>query len=190
MNREGWLTTLAQQCEYLFKGFEIKPYRITCGWPSRMPLGRTRRAIGECHSHKTSKGGYHEIFISPLLDKPVEVGGTVVHEMCHVVAGIDAKHGHGFVKVAKHVGLTKGKPTSAGPGQLLEDRLVKLVDALGEYPHSGIKPILKEVKPSGSISLECPECGCRCSMSFKWLEEAGLPICGCGAGFQLREPKE
>ena len=132
-NREGWLTEVSRGMEYLFKGFSLSKYRVTCGWPCVGALSKARR-VGECHGAKSSKDGVFELFISPVLDDPLEVAGTVCHELAHVAAGIDARHGSGFVKVCRHVGLTKGKPMSASPGPYLEERLGKLLLPLGPYP--------------------------------------------------------
>lgn len=181
--REEWLNELAKRVRPLFKGFAMAPYRLTCGWPCRMALGRRRRAIGECHALESSKAGVHEIFISPLLDRPVEVGGVVCHELAHVAAGIKDGHGKGFVKVCKHVGLTKNRPTSAAPGKILEDRLVKMVETLGAYPHSAVVPHLKPAKPRTSVKLVCPNCQCVVTMGLRHLTAAGLPTCGCGTLF-------
>lgn len=180
LNREGWLTELALQIEPVFKGFAIAKYRVTCGWPSTNALGMKSRRIGECHSSKSSKGDVFEIFVSPLLDVPIRVAGVLTHEITHIVAGIDAGHGPGFKKVCKIVGLTNGKPTEAMPGTLLEEKLDKIVEKLGPYPHQAIVPTLKTKKPPSSISLVCAECGCRISMSKKWHGEVGAPTCGCG----------
>lgn len=184
-NREAWLTRMASAVEPIFKGFKILPYRVTCGWPSSKGLGKKKRVIGECHSDKSSKGGFHEIFISPTLDSPLVVAGVTCHELTHVVAGIPAAHGKDFVKVCKHIGLTKGKPTQAMPGDTLNRALKELIESLGPYPHTALEPVMKEKKnkPS-STAVECPECGCRVVISFKWLEQAGLPTCGCGSLMQ------
>jgi hypothetical protein len=55
LNRESWLTELAKRVHPLYKGFAMAPYRLTCGWPCRMALGRRRRAIGECHALESSR---------------------------------------------------------------------------------------------------------------------------------------
>jgi hypothetical protein len=182
--REEWLNELARLVHPLFRTFPMQPYRLTCGWPCRFALGRRRRAVGECHALESSKAGFHEIFISPVLEDPVEVAGTVCHEMAHVAAGIKAAHGKGFVKVCRHVGLTKGRPTSAGPGPRLEDHLRKLLGRLGTYPHTAVLPVLKPARPRTTVKLLCPACTCMCSMSLKWLAAAGPPCCGCGAIMQ------
>jgi hypothetical protein len=188
MNREGWLTELAKMVHPIFKGFTIPAYRVTCGWPSKFPLGARKRRIGECHGAKSSKGGVYELFISPVLDKPIEVAGVVCHELTHVAAGVEAGHERGFVKVARHIGLTKGKPTQAMPGPLLEEKLEKLISTLGQYPHQALSPIM-QVKETElkDLTVKCPGCGCRARMSIKWLEEAGVPTCGCGTPMQLKD---
>ncbi len=75
-NREGWLTELAAQVRPIFTGFEIGPYRVSCGWPSERALGKKSRVIGQCFACRVSKGGIFEMFISPLLEKPIEVAGV------------------------------------------------------------------------------------------------------------------
>lgn len=194
-NREEWLTRLAAQIAPLFKGFTVGPYRVTCGWPSRSALSRKAPVIGQCFYPRVlkddTKEGYHEIFISPVLEDSIEVAGTLAHEMVHVVAGQKAGHTKVFVEVGRHIGLTKGKPTSLGPGDELVERLRDMVDKLGAYPHRKILPRLKE-KPPGTkeIPLVCMLCGCGVRISDKWLAEAGLPVCACGQQFVVKPRRE
>ena len=189
MNREAWLTELAAKAQLLFSGFSLPPYRVTCGWPSKNAMGSKARRVGECHSAKSSRGGVFELFISPTLDKPLEVAGVLCHELAHVAAGIEAAHGKFFVRVCRAVGLTKGKPTSVMPGALLNEKLDKILQPLGEYPHKAIVPTGRIAKPSSTLSLECP-CGCRVSMGKKWANEVGYPVCACGKPFVIREKDE
>ena len=187
MNREQWLTDVAKQAEPFFRGFKLPPYHVTCGWPLSGGMGNRRRVVGQCFGVESSPVGTCQVFISPLLDKPLEVAGTLLHEMAHVAAGSKAKHGKWFVKVCTHVGLTKGKPTSVMPGERLNEALTKIVDRQGKYPHVAIQPVLKKIeKASSVVGLVC-ECGCRVTISLKWLEEAGLPTCGCGEPMTLKE---
>lgn len=190
VNREQWLTLVAVKAEVLFKGFRLAKYRISCSWPCRNALGRKERRIGECHALESSVGGIHEIFISPLIDDPLEVAGVVCHEMAHVAAGIDAGHAGKFVKVCRHVGLTKNKPTQAMPGPDLSDRLQAVIGQVGSYPHSKMIPTVKEAKPSTSVRLKCEQCGCTVVMTLKWLIEAGHPVCGCGGQMTAKEGGE
>lgn len=181
MNREAWLTDMAKQVEPLFSQFKLDPYRVSCGWPSCKGLAGRGRVVGECTAKEASKGKVCEIFISPLLDQPLEVAGTLCHEIAHVAAGVYAQHGKEFVRVCRAVGLTKGKPTTIMPGDRLNARLSKLIETQGEYPHQCIQPVLRKVeKISTTARLMCEVCGCRLSMSLKWLESAGPPLCGCG----------
>jgi hypothetical protein len=180
MNREDWLTEMGKRLEVFFKGMRLDPYRVTCGWPSVGGTGHKARRVGECHGAESSKAKVYEIFISPVLENSLEVGGTLCHELAHVAAGIGAKHGPEFASVCKHVGLTKGKWTSVMPGVRLNDSIRRVVNSLGEYPHRAIVGVLKEKKPRTTVGLECGECGCKVTISLKWLEESGSPVCGCG----------
>lgn len=184
INREAWLTELGKRIEPVFAGTKLLPYRVTCGWPCHRALSTRRRVVGQCFGAESSKDGKHELFISPLLDAPLEVAGTLCHEMTHVAAGVQASHGPGFVKIANFIGLTKFKPTAAMPGQRLEERIQKELDKIGPYPHSAIVPIMtRKVRPKTHVSLVCSECQCRIQISIKWLETSGVPSCGCGASF-------
>lgn len=191
INREAWLTELAKLVEPCFAGIALKPYRLTCGWPCRNALGARQRRVGECHSAVTSKGGYHELFVSPLIEDPLEVAGVVAHEMAHVAAGVPAGHGRGFVKVCRHIGLTEGKPTTAMPGSDLKKKLKAMLRGLGPYPHSAIVPVVKpKLTKKTDVSLVCPECACKVRMSIKNLDRCGAPRCGCGHPGVMVDPEE
>jgi hypothetical protein len=186
MNREAWLTGLARMLEPLFKDFKLPRYRVTCGWPCRNATGRRRR-VGECHAPERSKDGTHEIFISPLLGEVPDVAGTVAHELVHVAAGIPAGHGRRFVKVARHIGLTEGRPTSAGPGPVLLGRLEVMAARLGPYPHGAITLVARvaRTRPPSRATLACPRCGCKVQIGLKYLTASGPPVCGCGGLFRI-----
>lgn len=184
MNREAWLTNLAEKMRPLFKGFALGRFRVTCGWPCKNPTGMKRR-IGECHGLKSSSDGTHEIFVSPLLAKPDEVAGVLCHELAHVAAGIETAHGKGFVRVCRHVGLTRGRPTSVSPGERLAETLKKMTDGMVPYPHGAMVLVPKAAsKPKTTQKLSC-ECGCSVTMPLKWLERSGAPTCGCGSEFSI-----
>lgn len=190
MNREQWLTELATRAEPMFRGFKLEPYRLTCGFPSKMALGLRKRRLGECHYPPAEAGGFHNIFVSPLLDDPAEVAGTVVHEMVHVAAGANAGHAKGFVKVAKHVGLTKGKPTEAMPGDRLADALRRYVEAIGPYPHVAIKPVLKAVNVKPMVGVRCDVCEYSVRVPLAIFDKVGPPKCGCGTVMSVKEKGE
>lgn len=191
MNREQWLSDVARLlATNVFKEYLLGPYRVTMGWPCRGGVSSTRRVVGECHSPRTSTGGVHEIFISPLLEKPSEVSGALAHELAHVAAGVEAQHGKLFQHVCRRVGLTKGDPWCVMPGDSLAGRLALLTAKTGPYPHSAMKLVAKVKKPRSTLSLTCPACYCKISMGIKWLGVSGLPTCGCGAEFSLTEPAD
>jgi len=186
MNREHWLTTVAQQLEPFFKRKKLflKPYKVTCGWPVHRGIAVKQRVLGECHSYKTSKAGVAELFISPTLDEPLKVAGVVCHEMIHVAVGNECGHKGMFRTACKLLGMG-GKPTSALPGRDLNKEVQKIIDGVGIYPHQAIEPIMKAVKKSANapIKLVC-DCGCFIRITPKWLEEVGHPTCACGGEFQ------
>lgn len=188
INREHWLQELGRMSEPLFKGFNIGQYRISCSWPSMNALGSRVRRLGECHHKKVSKGDLYEIFITPLIDDSVEVGGIVLHEMAHIAAGVGTGHGKEYVRVCKHVGLTRNKPTQAAPGDDLTNRLKRYVERLGGYPHKAIvhNPTLKQRKKT-STGIVCRSCGCKMTIGLKWLSASGLPTCGCGQPMESKD---
>ena len=190
MNREHWLTEVAQKIKPLFGRVPIEPFRVTCGWPSEGGLSNRARRLGECWGPDSSSDGTHEIFISPTLEDSLEVAGTLCHEITHVAAGIEAGHAGQFIRLCKYIGLTKGRPKSVMPGQRLNENLVKLVDGIGSYPHKAMKLVQKENdKPPGekTKTVYCAGCDCRLSIKVKYLEACGLPTCGCGTGMGLKE---
>lgn len=192
LNREGWLTEAASLLAPLFPDeLRNKPFRVTCGWPSIQGLGAKFRRVGECHAIENSKAGVHELFISPVLDDPLDVAGTLAHELAHVAAGLKAAHGKEFVKICHYVGLTSGKPKSIMPGPLLNAKIKDLLKTLPEYPHKALVPTAKEKgKSAGSVGLICTDvgCGCRVSIARKWLDAIpSLPTCGCGFPFSRKD---
>lgn len=187
MNREAWLTSLAESLRPVFRGMALGRIRVSCGWPSRNALGRRSRTVGQCFAPECSKDGVHEICVSPLLDDPLEVAGTLTHELAHAAAGIKAGHGKKFVKLCRAVGLTKGEPRQVMPGPYLEDFIRGLLEPLGAYPHRALTPVVtvKEAKAPGVLKLVCPTegCGCEVRIARKLLEKCGPPVCACGGVF-------
>jgi hypothetical protein len=188
LNREAWLTEVTKFVHPLFSGWNMGKYRVTCGWPCKNGLGKRVRRVGECHPSESSKGGVHEMFISPMVGDSIQAAGIVCHEMAHIAATVGSGHKGEYIKVCKHVGLTKNKPTQAAPGDKLEERLKKFIDIkIGIYPHEAMDPILKEVeKKKTSVKLEC-ECGCRVVMQLKWYQSVGAPTCACGGVMEEKE---
>jgi len=180
-NREAWLMTVSAKMEKAFKdaGIPLKKYRATCGFPCTGARVTKKRRIGECHSTQMSKDGTAEIFIHPQLDDSLTVAGVLVHELLHAAVGVACGHKGPFRKGMKSIGL-EGKPTEAMPGDELNNVLAGIIEKLGAYPHQslGVNPNRKK-QGTRLVKVEC-QCGCIIRMTNKWIEEAGLPTCGCG----------
>jgi hypothetical protein len=192
VNREQWLTEAAKLMEPIFreKGFPIRDkYRLTCGWPCKSAMSFTGRRIGECHPPSVSAGGVNEIFISPTIAENTKVLGTVCHELIHVAVGVEAGHAGKFKTACRYLGMV-GKATEATTGDNLRERIAGLVEGLGTYPHQAIKVAARTIKkPATYIVLECG-CGCSVRITADNLESAGLPTCGCGEEFTLKQKGE
>lgn len=72
-------------------------FRVSYGLPSRGAFTSKRR-IGECWHEVCTSDHVHEIYIIPTLEEPLEVFAVLMHDLCHVVAGLEAKHGREFAR--------------------------------------------------------------------------------------------
>lgn len=186
MNREAWLDTAVDMLHPIFEqqGFTVPELRVSVGWPSSGGLGKNSgsKTIGQCWYGTMAADGKPQLFISPLLDEVVTPGGvlaTLVHEVCHTVAGPDAKHGPKFRKVMEKVGLT-GKPTATLAGEELIKCLNSISEVLGPFPHSKIVPVkIPKTQTTRMRKCECTACGYIARTVAKWLDAAGPPICPC-----------
>ena len=114
---------------------------------------------------------------------------VLMHELCHVVAGLEAGHGKGFVKIARAIGLT-GKMTQS---VLDEETMIwaqRKIELLGEYPHgalSGRPDPTKKKQGTRMLKAACPGAGCDYTFRIaRTHAEQGLPLCPvCGARIEL-----
>jgi len=186
--REDWL---AQMIDLLRSDFEKigsplpERIRVSCGFPSKSALARKAPRVGECWGVESSEDRSFQVFISPVLKESVEVTATLVHELVHCVVGIDCKHRGPFPKVAKALGL-EGKMTATTAGEILKTRLKELIEQLGEYPHARLVASNRPKTQTTRMRLiRCPDCGCICRMTRKWVQEVGCPTCACGGVMEL-----
>ncbi len=107
--------------------------RVNVGHPSKFAFKAAGRAIGETFEASLSTDGYTEIFISPFIDEPADVLGTLIHEMGHATVGVKQGHNEHFVKFMKAVNLI-GKPTATRSGRALQAQLKAIATELGPYP--------------------------------------------------------
>ena len=176
-NRESWL---AATTEYFKPDFEAHCYplpdrlRVTCGWPSTGALAKAR-TIGECWYAKSSADGTVEIFISPYLADPVEVGETLLHELVHAAVGPGIGHKGPFKELALKLGMV-GPMRSTRPGTELSERLNTLSVQLGPYPHAVLSGQNHKKQGTRLLKGECLVCGYTIRITQKWIK-VGLPIC-------------
>jgi hypothetical protein len=186
MNREEYL---ARATEALRPWFQAHSHpvpaqvRVSVGWPSRGATSLKRRTIGQHWDPAAAADGSHNIFVSPFLGTAAEALDTLAHELVHAASPAGSKHGPKFVKVAKAVGLTAGKPTSAGAGDELRAELVRIEADLGSYPHAKVSPgLVLRTQGTRLLKAECQGCGYTVRVTRKWLDH-GAPLCPCN-----REP--
>lgn len=152
-----------------------KNVQVSCGWPR---LDRGGKVIGQCWPTKTGNGAA-QIFITPLLTDPVRVLDTLLHELIHAADDCEHRHSGPFTRAIRAVGLA-GKPTStyAAEGTDLHAELLGLAEALGPYPHQGLVPGARLVKPQKTrmLKYECDSCGYTLRTTRKWAE-ISIPIC-------------
>lgn len=145
LNREGWLTAFAEEMHPIIfsrTGLKATKYLIACGWPSCQATALENRRVGECWI-ETGIDGVSQIFVSPIIDDPVDVGGVVIHELLHAFLPLEVGHGTPFCSAARKMGLI-GPPTETAVGRILEKIVAPVVIKLGPYPHRRIIPDLSE----------------------------------------------
>jgi len=191
--REEWLQQLVELLRPFFKeqtGKEIPAkIHVSCGWPSTRAMSTKKRARGQCFPKRMSKGEFNEIFVSPILTDPVEVGRTVVHELVHAVDDCLNGHKGPFIDLAKAAGLVRPW-TSSTLGDGLKSTLEGMTAQIGPYPHACLdKTAFDEIMKKQStrlIKVVCPgaECGVVIRMTRKYISDGLLPTCACGEKMQ------
>ena len=175
--REAWYEAAVKELsDRVFgpAGFQLPKTRVGCGWP----IGNRHKIAGQCFDPENSGDKTYEIFISPIEADPIKVLSTLVHELCHTVAGIDAGHKKPFIEVAKTVGLDRPW-THTTPNYDLEMVLQQIDAALGNYPHAELGMAPKKEKAQGTrmLKVKCPQCEYIVRVTKKWLTEVGAPLC-------------
>jgi len=188
MNRESWLTMVIGRLRPVFEGVQFsvpEKIRASCSWPSKSGLAQKKRCIGEAWSAENSGDHSFEVFISPVLKDPLEVAATLVHELVHCAVGLEEKHRGLFSKCARAIGL-EGKMIETVAGENLKAQLQQITDEIGPYPHAELKHSNAPPKQGTRMrKVVCTECGCIVRMTRRWMDDAGLPTCGCGVAMAI-----
>lgn len=180
--REEWLNAAVALLNPMFaktEGVSLKPARsvlVSAGWPRR---DRGGRVIGQCYNSLPGEGANH-VFISPMLSTATDVLPTLLHELIHAADDCKSQHKGEFRKAWKALGFV-GKPTQSDPSPELKAALRAIAGELGAYPHKKLNPqTVGKPQTTRMLKVECGGCGCVVRMTRRWLDEAGLPVCGCG----------
>lgn len=189
LTREQWLTEAVKSITegVLFK-HTVPETRVSVGWPGGR--GPKRNTIGQCWPGDAANDNVSQIFISPVLEDPIEVLETLAHEVIHAIIQKTGRSGHGadFGAIAREIGL-EGKLTATHAGDELRAKLEKVAEDLGVYPHSAIKQSEKQ-KTQKTFMLKVvsrtePDYFVR--MTRTKIEEYGLPLDPWGEQMELEE---
>lgn len=178
VTREAWLQALAEAVRPWFVdiGLTVPEVRIGVGFTSK---GARSKRIGECWHPEASADGVPQVFVHPSTSEPLDVAGTVLHELVHAAVGPGHKHGPVFKAPAVALGL-EGRMTSTHVGDALAARLAPVLDSLGPYPHGALTPGFTgsngPKQTTRMHKVECQECGYLVRTSQKWLDVA-TPEC-------------
>jgi hypothetical protein len=173
--RELWLQNAVDLVSPIFKnkGYTIPKVQVSCGFPS---TGNKSKHVGQCWGKSSTNDGTNQLFISPVLDEPVQVLDTLVHELVHAVDDCIHHHGPEFKKIATDVGL-QGLMREASAGPWLQEQLTAISRQLGKYPHSKINLAHSSSKKTGPRPrAKCKKCGYEVTPLKKWLH-MGPPLC-------------
>ena len=173
--REIWLQKAVELIFPIFKnkGYTIPKVQVSCGFPS---TGNKSKHVGQCWGKSSTSDGTNQLFISPILDEPVQVLDTLVHELVHAVDDCTHHHGPEFKKIATDVGL-QGLMREASAGPWLLEQLTAISRQLGKYPHSKINLAHSSSKKTGPRPrAKCKKCGYEVTPLKKWLH-MGPPLC-------------
>jgi hypothetical protein len=180
-NREGWLdaaTDLLRPELEARAGVTLPPVvRVSCGFPSRRGMSLKNRALGECWAGKPNR----DVFISPVLDDPLDVGHVLTHELLHAALPVGTGHGGPFKRAAKGCDLG-GKPTQTVRTPELDAWLGPLLAPLGPYPHQKIdRAAGRKPQKTRLIKVHCTSLWRGCDYIIRTtrtpLDLYGAPIC-------------
>lgn len=183
--REQWLTHAAELLNEMVFHYQpesksglyskdLSDLKISCGFPLGSRGSATK--LGQCLASSTSESGLTEIYISPVLSDPIQVIGTLHHEMLHYMIGVEEGHNRKFRRGMMLTGLS-GKPTATHPTHNTKKKYAEIFSLLGDYPHSKVTIPERGSVGSNLIKVYCVECGYTARTTMKWIDRSGSPWC-------------
>jgi len=189
-NREAWLiqaaailadTILLPAIHRLDEQIAPLQYNVSLGHP------KSKNSIGECWKKTASEDqATSQIFITPGESNSTRILDVLLHELIHAADDCESGHKNFFARVARAVGL-EGKFTATRAGVELQEKLLDIVDALGEIPHTALIAANsgKPKQTARMLKIECRECAFTFRASKTQLiraYESGAPVCPCCQG--------
>lgn len=180
--REQWLEAAVKEISksiFAPKNIEVPAVRVSVGWPGGR--GKKQGVVGQCFASFSATDKVAQIFVSPAVDKTQNVLATLTHELVHAVDDCKSGHKKDFIKIAREIGFEAEWTSSENRTDALTEKLVKLAEKLGEFPHAAIR---QEERPSVQktymLKVLCPhDEDYFVRMTQKKLDEYGAPICPC-----------
>ena len=135
---------------------------------------------------------------------PVQIAGTTLHELAHVISGFEAGHGTGWKDTCRKVGLRVAKAAGQSYCMAYFSPDIRFQIAALKSPNDG-RPIVtrlngftpKHPRPCGAVigvrggksrgtgsgsrlkKVACGSCGYVARVTAKWIDQAGPPLCPC-----------
>ena len=180
--REQWLEAAVREVSksiFAPKNIEVPAVRVSVGWPGGR--GKKQGVVGQCFASFSATDKVAQIFVSPAVDKTQSVLATLTHELVHAVDDCKSGHKKDFIKIAREIGFEAEWTSSENRTDALTEKLVKLAEKLGEFPHAAIR---QEERPSVQktymLKLVCPHNDeYKLRLTQKMLDEFGAPLCPC-----------
>jgi len=188
-NREQWLIEAAN----ILSTSILLPAIVKQGDGGMMPLKyvvsighpKSKNSIGECWKKAASEDLItSHIFITPTENSSTRILDVLLHELIHAADDCESGHKNFFARTARKVGLV-GKLTATVAGDALQEKLLDIVDAIGEIPHSALNAANsgKKKQTARMLKVECTYCKFTYRASRTQLLQAfeGEAVCPCCA---------
>lgn len=204
MTREEWLLALTERLRPRFTelGHPLPAkVRVSIGFPAGG--GPHATVIAECWAAEASPDRVCQIHIAPTEDDPLNIAGSLAHELAHAALGSGEGHGRKFAALCKGLGMV-GPARSMGSGEAFTRYVSPHLAELGPLPHVRLgcfyapeKPPAEDDDEGGTeatpprpigrppkqgtrmLKAVCPDCGYTVRLTRKWLA-TGAPLCGNG----------